>query len=192
MKRRLFLGMVVLTTLLAGLPSFLDMDASPYSLITQNEHSEYHSDDFSPPECTSGPHSLSQETRSGTLNPANIQQSGINVETTGSIPARTDVNQLIENELVLDASNGWMSDQVEVNVTNLQKLFVQNGTFVNGYPGNNTAPSGGVSYYPLGWDATSLNDEPSKQTIRTSYFDTSPSYVHVEFEGQQDKIDTFK
>ncbi|MGD9381908.1 MAG: hypothetical protein PVI03_05630, partial [Candidatus Thorarchaeota archaeon] len=192
MKRRLLQVLVVLATLLAGLSSLLHMHTSPYPLITQNGHSEEQSNAHSKPEFNSGLYALSQETRSGTLNPASIQQSGINVETTGSILARTDVNQLIENELVIDTSNGWMSDQVEVNVTNLQKLFVQNGTFVNGFPGNNTAPSGGVSYYPLGWDATSLNDEPSKQTIRASYFDTSPSYVKVEFEGQQDKPTEFK
>ena len=85
-----------------------------------------------------------------------------------------------------------MSDQIEVNVTNLQKLFVRNGTFSDGFPGNNTEPSGGVSYYPLGWDATSVNDEPGIQTIMASYSNASPSFVKVEIEGEQDKPDEFK
>ncbi|MHA1925329.1 MAG: hypothetical protein ACW974_05395, partial [Candidatus Thorarchaeota archaeon] len=192
MKRRIFLAMVVLTTLLAGLPSLLDLKTSPCPLINQDGNCEDQYSNPSVPTTLTRQHSPAEDTRSGTLNPAQIQQYGINLETTGLIPSRTDVTPLIENELTLDIANDWMSDQVEVNVTNLQKLFVQNGTFVNGFPGNNTAPSGGVSFYPLGWDATSLNDEPSKQTIRASYFDTSPSYIKLEFEGEQDKVDTWK
>ncbi|MHA2386171.1 MAG: hypothetical protein ACXAEE_08175, partial [Candidatus Thorarchaeota archaeon] len=192
MKRRLFLAMVVITTLLAGLPSLLDLKTAPCPLINQNGNCEDQYSNPSVPTTLTRQHSPAEDTRSGTLNPAQIQQYGINVETTGSIPSRTDITPLIENDLALDTSNGWMSDQVEVNITNLEKLFVQNGTFVNGFPGNNTEPAGGVSYYPLGWDATSLNDEPAKQTIRACYFDASPSYVKLEFEGEQDKPDEFK
>ncbi|MHA2071179.1 MAG: hypothetical protein ACW985_05280, partial [Candidatus Thorarchaeota archaeon] len=72
------------------------------------------------------------------------------------------------------------------------KLFILNGTFSDGFPGDNDDPSGSVSHNPLGWDATSVNDKPGKQIMRASYFDTSPSYVKVEIEGEQDKPDEFK
>jgi hypothetical protein len=41
-----------------------------------------------------------------------------------------------------------------------------------------------VSYHPLGWDADSINDEPSKQTISAAYNDTGRKFVELEVEGE--------
>ena len=108
-------------------------------------------------------------TRTGVLDATEYIQSGINVETTGLISARTDETPNVISELTLDIADGWKSNQLELNVSELRKLFALNGTFTNGFPGVNVEPSGGVSYYPLGWDADSLNDEALKQTLRASY-----------------------
>ncbi|MFX1270121.1 MAG: FixH family protein [Promethearchaeota archaeon] len=184
MNRKLFLSVVVLATIIAGPPCLANMGASSCSYTMQEGICDNPGVDESSPYSNSRQHVLSEEIRSGTLDPANIHQSGINIETTGKISARTDITPLVENNLILDSANGWMSDQVEVNVTNLQKLFVLNGTFADGIPGNNVDPNGGVPFHPLGWDADSANDEPGKQTLSASYYDALPRYVGVEAEGE--------
>ncbi len=123
-------------------------------------------------------------TRTGVLPAIEYTQSGTNTDTTGLISARTDENPSVVSNLTLDTANGWKSDQIELNITELRKLFVLNGTFLDGYTGTNVAPSGSVSYYPLGWDADSTNVELSKQTFRARYTDTSPKYIELELEGE--------
>jgi hypothetical protein len=122
---------------------------------------------------------LSTDTRSGVLNPLEIKQEGIDAESTGLIHARTDTQPVVQSNLTLDTENGWMSNQVEVNVSSLSRVYALNGTFDKGTPGNNSEPSGSVTNYPLGWDARSLNDEPSKQTIYAGYSQSSRRYIQL-------------
>ena len=131
-------------------------------------------------------------TRSGILPAVEYTQSGTNTDTTGLISGRTDETPSVVSNLTLDAANGWKSDQIELNISELRKLFVWNGTFTSGYPGTNVAPSGSVSYYPLGWDADSTNIEPSKQTFRARYTDTAPKYIELEFEGEDAGSNEYK
>jgi len=136
---------------------------------------------------------LSTDTRSGVLNPLEIEQEGINAESTGLIHARTDTQPAVQSNLTLDTENGWMSNQVEVDVSSLSRLYALNGTFDEGTPGNNSEPSGSVTNYPLGWDARSLNDEPAKQTIIAGYSQSSRRYIQLWAEGESTgKPDEFK
>ncbi len=131
-------------------------------------------------------------TRTGTLDTINYTQSGINTDTTGLISARTDETPSVVSDLTLDTANGWKSNQIELNISELRKIFAWNGTFTSGYPGTNVAPSGSVSYYPLGWDADSTNLEPTKQTFRARYTDTSPKYIELELEGEDAGSNEYK
>ncbi len=125
-------------------------------------------------------------TKTGVLSPIECFQSGINTETTGLLSARTDETPSVVSNLALDTAHGWKSDQIELNVSELRKQFVLNGTFGNGYPGVNVEPSGSVSYYPLGWDADSNNHEPTKQTMSASYIGTGSQFIELELEGEYD------
>ncbi|MGD9396388.1 MAG: hypothetical protein PVJ05_08180, partial [Candidatus Thorarchaeota archaeon] len=123
-------------------------------------------------------------TRTGVLPAIEFLLNGTNIETTGSISARTDETPSVASNLILDTANGWRSNQIELNVSEIRKLLVLNGTFTDGYPGVNENPSGGVSYYPLGWDADGFNKEPTKQTLRAVYNDTSTDFIELELEGE--------
>ena len=130
--------------------------------------------------------SASGPTKIGILSAMEVLQSGTNTETTGLLSARTDETPSVVTDLTLDTVNGWKSDQIELNISELRKQFVMNGTFGEGYPGVNIEPSGSVSYHPLGWDADSTNDEPSKQTLSTSYTNTGSKFIELELEGEYD------
>ncbi|MHA1966050.1 MAG: hypothetical protein ACW97G_15860, partial [Candidatus Thorarchaeota archaeon] len=123
-------------------------------------------------------------TRTGILPAIEFLQSGTNTDTTGLISARTDETPSVVANLTLDTTNGWKSDQIELNVSEIRKLLVLNGTFTDGYPGVNVNPSGGVSYYPLGWDADGFNKEPAKQTLRAAYNETGTEFIEIELEGE--------
>ncbi len=126
----------------------------------------------------------SAPTRTGILPAIEFLQYGTNTDSTGPLSVRTDEQPSVTTNLTLDTVNGWKSNQVEFNVSELRKLFALNGTFGNGYPGVNIEPSGSVSYYPLGWDADSINDEPGKQTISAAYNDTGRNFIELEVEGE--------
>ncbi|MHA1934470.1 MAG: hypothetical protein ACW97A_04235, partial [Candidatus Thorarchaeota archaeon] len=126
----------------------------------------------------------SSPTRTGFLPAIEFLQYGTNIDSVGPIFIRTDEQPSVTTNLFLDTVNGWKSNQVELNVSELRKLFALNGTFGNGYPGVNIEPSRSVSYYPLGWDADSLNDEPTKQTISAAYNNTSGKFIELELEGE--------
>ncbi len=125
-------------------------------------------------------------TRTGILPAIEFLQYGTNTHSTGSISIRTDEQKSVITDLTLDTANGWKSNQVELNISELRKLFALNGTFSDGYPGVNIEPSGGVSYYPLGWDANSFNHDLGKQILSTAYSDTDTKFIELEVEGQPD------
>ena len=168
--------MLVLAVLCLG----TSVNTHPIDLRGSGTNADFESDTVMNFQPASGP------TKTGILPAIEFLQSGTNTETTGILSARTDETPSVVSNLTLDAANGWKSDQIELNISEVTKLFALNGTFENGYPGVNVEPSGSVSYYPLGWDADSINDEPGKQTIRAAYNDTGRKFVEVELEGEPD------
>ena len=82
---------------------------------------------------------------------------------------------------VISTPYGWKGEQVEVNISNLTKLYALNGTFDDGIPGVNVDWSGSASYYPWGWDAGRIDgDSFGRQTQRASFVDSPPGYLLVE------------
>ena len=63
-------------------------------------------------------------TKTGVLPAIEFLQSGTNTETTGLLSARTDETSSVVSNLTLDTANGWRSDQIELNVSELRKQFV--------------------------------------------------------------------
>lgn len=173
-KRVIILSIVAMLLAVA-----LDIEPSVDSRLLPDDSTTKHTD--SPPTMDLV---LSADTRSGVFNPLEIRQEGISTESTGFIHTRTDTQPVVQSNLTLDTGNGWMSNQVEVNVSSLSRLYALNGTFDNGIPGNNSEPSGGVANYPLGWDARSLNDEPTKQSIYAGYSQSSGRHIQLWAEGE--------
>ncbi|MGY5877072.1 MAG: hypothetical protein RTU30_15075, partial [Candidatus Thorarchaeota archaeon] len=164
---------------------------SPFLSNREDTHSSSFIDSYGlDPELESGTYSdtifkmSSGPTRTGILPGFEFLQYGTNIETTGMIFTRTDEQPSVTTNLALDTANGWKSNQLELNISELRRLFALNGTFGSGYPGINDEPSRSVSYYPMAWDADSLNDEPTKQTMRASYNDTSRKFGELEVEGE--------
>ncbi len=81
---------------------------------------------------------------------------------------------------VVPSSNPWVSNQVDVAVRNLQRLYCLNGTFDTGVVGTNADWSGDGTYYPDGWRAR--REAVYTQGVqRAAYLDTGR--VTMEDEG---------
>lgn len=117
---------------------------------------------------------------SGALDPVQVEQSGYSV--TGNISARTDTMVNTEQILTIDTDHDWVASTVDVDLWNLKKIYAENGTYEDGYPGVNINPTGSVAYHPLGWDATSTTTD-AVQTQVASYSLGTESYVIVENQG---------
>ncbi|MFW9911388.1 MAG: hypothetical protein ACFFEU_02900 [Candidatus Thorarchaeota archaeon] len=124
------------------------------------------------------------ENQTGLLDSLVIEQSGADAEAVSQSQVRTDLVHYPQCSLDLDVESDWKATQIEVNVSNLEKLYALNGTFNQGFPGVNLNPNGGVLFHPLGWDAYS-HDNTFYQYQRASYIDQSPYYVSVENEGRE-------
>ena len=116
----------------------------------------------------------------GIMNPIQVEQSGYS--TTGNISARTDTKSNTEQTLLVDTDHEWVASAANVDLWNLKKMYVENGTLEDGYPGVNINPTGSVSYHPLGWDAISTTTD-IVQTQVASYSLGTESYVIVENQG---------
>ncbi len=115
---------------------------------------------------------------SGILNPVIVEQSGY-VET-GNVSARTDSATNTEQILTIDTDHDWVASTAQVEVTNLEKLYVVNGSFDEGNLGYTINPNGTLANYPTGWSAVSNNTDP-EQTQQVSYEDSSGSrFVSVQ------------
>jgi hypothetical protein len=118
----------------------------------------------------------------GILNPVTVEQSGY--AASGNISARTDNYQNLAYDLPLDVTHGWIADVAEVSVWNLEKLFVANGTYDQGFPGVNVNPNGTIDYYPLGWSANSTDTAAYPDDVQLAAYDnTGRQYVMVENQG---------
>ena len=113
----------------------------------------------------------------GILDPVVVEQSGYSAS--GNMSARTDSFENLEYDLPLDTSHNWLGSQVEADVWNLERLYVVNGTFNEGYPGYTVNPNGTMEYYPFGWSAISNNGDPG-QVQQVSYEQGGNRYVTVQ------------
>ncbi len=117
---------------------------------------------------------------SGILNPVGVEQRGYNE--TGSIFARTDTTLNTEQIMTIDTDHDWVASTAEVDLLNLKRIYAENGTFEEGYPGTNINPTGNVTYHPLGWDANSSTTDTG-QTQIAAYTVGVENYVIVENQG---------
>ena len=117
---------------------------------------------------------------SGNLDPIQVEQNGYS--TTGNVSARTDMMHNTEQTLTIDTDHDWIASAADVNLWNLKKIYAENGTYEDGYPGVNINPTGSVSYHPFGWDAYSTSTD-IVQTQVASYSLGTESYVIVENQG---------
>jgi hypothetical protein len=118
----------------------------------------------------------------GILNPVQVEQSGY--AASDNISARTDSFQNLRYDLPLDVAHNWAADLAEVSVWNLEKLYVVNGTYSQGYPGVNVNPNGTIDYYPLGWSANSTDTATYDDDVQlAAYDDSGRQYVMVESQG---------
>lgn len=89
----------------------------------------------------------------GILNPVTVEQAGY--YTSDNITGRTDTGENTQENLLIDAANGWVGSQAEIDIYSLERLYAVNGSFDTGIGGTNQNPTGSVSYYPDGWTASS-------------------------------------
>ena len=87
--------------------------------------------------------SISDEPLVGTMNPVRAQQSGH--YTTENSSARTDTGINAISNLTVDEENGWAISQADLELWNLRRLYVENGTFKD-----STAPWTNSTYDPVG------------------------------------------
>jgi hypothetical protein len=113
----------------------------------------------------------------GVLEPVTVEQRGYS--STGNVSARTDSLANTQQSLPIDTSHDWIASQAEVDVWNLERLYVINGTFDEGYPGYTVNPNGTLISYPLGWSATSYSGDPG-QVQQVSYEQSTERYVTVQ------------
>ncbi|MFX0107033.1 MAG: hypothetical protein ACFE7R_02010, partial [Candidatus Hodarchaeota archaeon] len=125
---------------------------------------------------------FASSTIEGILDPVTVEQRGYTTSSTQSV--RNDVYPLIEYNLPLDDEHGWVGSQAEVNITDLKRLYVVNGTFENGIPGQNIIDAtSNVTYYPFGWNATASNPNEVAQVQVAAYDDSGTKFVVVENQG---------
>ncbi len=117
----------------------------------------------------------------GVLNPILIEQTGYSVS--GNLDARTDTLENTAYDLPIDTIHYWKASDADVTISNLTRLYVVNGTFDEGIPGENVNPNGTVSAYPLGWGSSSATTDIAT-TQRSTYEQIGSYYVGVENEGK--------
>jgi hypothetical protein len=127
-----------------------------------------------------GNFSISDTEATGILDPITVEQRGYYV--TGNISARTDSGLNTASDLSLDVGNGWQGSIAELEVWDLKRLYVVNGSFDDGIPGQNVNPNGTIDFYPHGWSAFSYNASNGETEI-ASYDESSSRYVVVENQG---------
>jgi hypothetical protein len=114
--------------------------------------------------------SISDEPLVGTMNSVRAQQSGYH--TTEDLSARTDTGTNTMANLTIDEENGWCVSQADLEIWNLKRLYVANGTFDDG---------------TSGWYNYTHDSSGGNQTQIVSYNDMS-EYVTVENRGEKHQI----
>jgi hypothetical protein len=117
---------------------------------------------------------------SGVLDPVAVEQYGY--KGTGLLNARTDSRQNDESVIPIDNATGWVGSQAELEISNMKRLYAENGSLEDGIPGSNYHPSVPTAY-PNGW---SLDwDDPSSglQNVSTTY-DKDNGYLILESKAE--------
>ncbi|TFG26615.1 hypothetical protein EU528_14090 [Candidatus Thorarchaeota archaeon] len=119
----------------------------------------------------------------GIIDPVPVEQSGYS--STGNISARTDTMVNTAQSLDIDVAHDWYVSSAEVDITNLEKLYVINGSFDEGDLGYTVSPNGTLIYAPNGWSAVSNNtDTTLEQRQLVSYEESGERYVSVQNQGK--------
>jgi hypothetical protein len=103
----------------------------------------------------------------GTLNPVVIEQTGN--KTTTTLHAETDSKTNDKINISIDTANDWFGSRASVNLWNLERLYVVNGSLSEGLEGSNSYPNGSVPDHPFGWDAISGSPDPGME-LAASYY----------------------
>ncbi|MHA1769748.1 MAG: hypothetical protein ACTSV3_07885 [Candidatus Thorarchaeota archaeon] len=133
--------------------------------------------DAQPERLTTG----ASDPHSGTLRPIPVEQAGY--ISSSNISAQTDTMRNTATNLTIDDGNGWMGSCAEVDVWNLKRLYVANGSFDDGVPGTNEVPDS--DYYPLGWSSGGYDSAspPASQSQYASYEKVGGGFITVENQG---------
>ncbi|MFW9913501.1 MAG: hypothetical protein ACFFEU_13570 [Candidatus Thorarchaeota archaeon] len=180
-KRTLLLAAAILLIMLVVPP----LSSSEIISLTPSstEPSAEKRDETSPTRMKSpdSSHALSEETVEGILSSTQIEQRGY--VTTGNQSVRTDVDPDVSDSLPIDDAHNWLGSAANISIADLERLYVANGTFDNGYAGVNENPNGTNSAFPFGWISNSTTSD--SQTIQRSAYDvTGTKFIVVENEGK--------
>lgn len=108
-------------------------------------------------------HLIAEHIVSGILEPLTIEQRGN--WTTQTTPADSAANAGLTSSLEVDSANDWVGSKAYVNLWNLERLYIANGSLDDGIVGVNTNPTGNAAFAPYGWDAISYSSDASQQMI---------------------------
>ena len=75
--------------------------------------------------------SIAQGDLTGTLDPVQIRQDGILVSDDKA--AVVDTATRAEDNLTIDEENGWAVSEAGIEVWNIKRLYVENGSFTGGF-----------------------------------------------------------
>ncbi|MFX1580050.1 MAG: hypothetical protein ACFFBJ_10415, partial [Promethearchaeota archaeon] len=116
----------------------------------------------------------------GILDPVTIEHVGYT--SSGTLAARTDDGTNTENSLPLDDTHSWVGSRVDLDVRDLKKLYVLNGSFSEGTASGETFyPNGTTDYYPYGWSALSTSGLVDPEVIQSvTYENTGSKYIVVQ------------
>ncbi|MHA1910014.1 MAG: hypothetical protein ACW98Y_22165, partial [Candidatus Thorarchaeota archaeon] len=106
---------------------------------------------------------VAAHSESGILDPLTIEQRGN--WTTQIIPADSSANTGMTSSLEVDTANDWVGSEAYVNLWNLERLYIANGSLDDGITGQNTNPTGNAPFAPYGWDAISYSSDGTQQMI---------------------------
>lgn len=135
---------------------------------------------------TDGHSILAADPISGVLDSVVVEQYGY--FGTGQLDARTDTSHNEQATIPIDNATGWVGSRAQLELWNMERLYVENGTFDDGIDGTTYYPNT-VAGYPYGWDFEwddpSYGGPPGEQNVSTTY-DKDAGYIVLQTEGQLD------
>ncbi|MFX1483039.1 MAG: hypothetical protein ACFFCP_07605 [Promethearchaeota archaeon] len=88
------------------------------------------------------------------------------------------------NHDVFAENDDWRAEQIQVDVRNMQHLYLLKGSFDSGVPGVNVNWNGDGQYHASGW-ATQCEIISTNERLRSSYVNSGSKYVTLENEGDR-------
>ncbi len=160
--RHLFIAIVCLTLVLPIISDTgsLELNSGEQTIPNENQR-ELRITNPTNQGVSNGGVKLAQDSASGTIDSIPIMQSGVQVSDT--ISAIRDTATDAVSNIPIDNSSGWTANNVKLNVSNLQRLYIENGTF------NSIDP----------WNATTYDASGGSQT-QTATYDSIEDYVIVQ------------